>query len=118
CPPADGPGQFDGKGGVPAGVVAPPLAVAVDGGLTGRRPKGQQQGAALPAFGCSEHPPVAADQLIVVFVAVVKGQRFDGVGQADRLRRQAAGGLQQGRGGRRGERRAVVPVSVLGAFDL
>ena len=117
-PQADRPGQVDGKGGVPAGVVAHPLAVAVDGGLMGRRPKGQQQGAALPAFGRSEHPPVAADQLIVVFVAVVKGQRFDGVGQADRLQGQAAGGLQQGRGELRGERPAVVPVKMFGAFHL
>src|SRR5699024_2109867 len=83
----------------------------------GRRPKGQQQNAALPVFGRSEHAPVPADQLVVVLVAVIEGQRFDGVGQADRLQRGAVvGGLQKRGGELWGECPAVVPVKVFGAF--
>ena len=116
-PQPDRAGQVDGEGGVSAGVVAHPLPVAVDGGLVGRRPEGQQQGAALPAFGRGKDAPVAADQLVIVFVAVVEGQGFDGVGQPDRRKSGVAAiGLQQGRGELRGEKPAVVPVEMFGAF--
>ena len=112
-------GEVDGEGGVAAGVMAHPLAVAVDRGVMGRRPDGQKQGAALPAAGGGEHPAVAADHLIIVFVAVIEGQGLDGVGQADRLQLQAGTVRFQQRGVELGgEQPAVVPVVMFGAFHL
>lgn len=112
-------GEVDGEGGVSAGVMPHPLAVAVDGGVVGRRAEGQKQGAALPALGRSEHTPVAADQLVVVLVAVIEGQHFDGVGQPHRLQIQAADlRPQQGRVIAGGEKPTVVPVVMFDAFHL
>ena len=68
-------GQVYGKGGVAAAMVEQPPPVAEDGGVMGHGAKGQQQhGAALPFLGGKKLPPVAAQELIVIFVAVIIGQ--------------------------------------------
>ena len=77
----------------------------------GHRPKGEQDGPALPLPGGEEFPPVTADHLIVVLVAIVEGQGLDGVRDANRRQFQLrAAGAEQRRVENRRKLPTVVPV--------
>ena len=113
-----GTGQVHGKGGVAAGVMEQPPSVAKDGGVVGDGPEGEQHSAALPLFRGKKLPPVTAQALVFVFVAVVVGQHPDGVGDAHRLQRQFALRAHERRVELGAEQPAFVPIVVFHGQDL
>ena len=77
-------GQVYRKGSVAAAMVEHPPPVAEHGGVVRHRPEGKQHGAAQPLLGRKKLPPVAAQALVVVFIAIIIGQRLDRVRQPHR----------------------------------
>ena len=111
-------GQVYRKGGVAAGMVEQPPPIAENGGVVGDCAEGEQDGAALPFLRGKKLPPVAAQALVFVLIAVVVGQRLDGVGDAHRLQRQFALRAHERRVERGAEQPAFVPIVVFHGQDL
>ena len=106
-------GQVYRKGGVAAAMVEHPPPVAEHGGVVRHRPEGKQHGAAQPLLGRKKLPPVAAQALVVVFIAIIIGQRFDRVRQPHRGKgklRALRAHQRRVKGG--GKQPALVPIVV------
>lgn len=110
-PQTEGFGEIDCEGRVAAAMVEHPPPVAEHGGVVGHGVKGEQHGAALPLLRGKKLPPVAAKALVIVFIAVIVGQRLDRVRDAHGFQRKLRalrphdGGVEGG-----GEQPAVVPI--------
>ena len=81
-------GQVHRKGRVAAAMVEHPPPVAEHRGIMRHRPKGKQHRAARPLPGGKKLPPVAAQALVFILVAIVIGQLPDSVGQPHRRKRK------------------------------
>ena len=105
-------GQIYREGGVAAGVVEQPPPVAEHGRVMGNSTKGEQNSAACPLSGCKKLPPVAAQVLVFIFVAVIVGQHPHSVGDAHRFQFQSALRPHQCRVEPGREQPAFVPIVV------
>ena len=105
-------GQIYREGGVAAGVVEQPPPVAEHGRVMGNSTKGEQNSAACPLSGCKKLPPVAAQTLVFIFVAVIVGQHPHSVGDAHRFQFQSALRPHQCRVEPGREQPAFVPIVV------
>ena len=105
-------GQIYREGGVAAGVVEQPPPVAEHGRVMGNSTKGEQNSAACPLSGCKKLPPVAAQALVFIFVAVIVGQHPHSVGDAHRFQFQSALRPHQCRVEPGREQPAFVPIVV------
>ena len=105
-------GQIYREGGVAAGVVEQPPPVAEHGRVMGNGTKGEQNSAACPLSGCKKLPPVAAQTLVFIFVAVIVGQHPHSVGDAHRFQFQSALRPHQCRVEPGREQPAFVPIVV------
>ena len=106
-------GQVYRKGGVAAAMVEHPPPVAEHSGVMRHRPEGKQHGAAQPLLGRKKLPPVAAQALVVVLIAVVIRQGLDRVGQPHRGKgklRALRAHQRRVKGG--GKQPALVPIVV------